>query len=66
MIDICTPTETHEEIAIKAMEAGKHVIIEYPICQHKKELTNLYNISMEKNRICAAAYYFCYQGNTKQ
>jgi predicted dehydrogenase len=31
VIDICTPPATHHEIAIRAAEAGKHIIMEKPL-----------------------------------
>ncbi|WP_308993291.1 Gfo/Idh/MocA family oxidoreductase [Mariniflexile litorale] len=31
IIDICTPPATHHEIAIKAAQAGKHIIMEKPL-----------------------------------
>jgi predicted dehydrogenase len=38
LIDITTPNVMHHEEVLKAAEAGKHMIIEKPICMNKKEL----------------------------
>ena len=37
MVDICTPTYTHAELAIRAMEFGKHVLSEKPMARTSSE-----------------------------
>ncbi|MET1052239.1 MAG: Gfo/Idh/MocA family oxidoreductase [Mycetocola sp.] len=31
IVSVCTPTDTHREIAVRALQSGKHVLLEKPI-----------------------------------
>jgi predicted dehydrogenase len=41
VVDICTPGDTHGEIAIAALEAGKHVLVEKPVANSVVEAAQM-------------------------
>lgn len=49
LIIITTPNHLHYDLAKKALEAGKHVVVEKPFTTSSKEATELITLSKQKN-----------------
>jgi len=54
LVIVNTPNETHYPFAVKALEAGKHVVVEKPFTVTVKEANELIILSKKKNRILTA------------
>lgn len=50
LVVVNTPNDTHVDFAKKALEAGKHVLIEKPFAPTPKEAEMLYEIGRQNNR----------------
>ena len=50
VILVATPNDTHRSIALRAMEAGKNVIVEKPATLSLKELTELEDMARKTGR----------------
>lgn len=55
---VATPTETHLDIAMRALEAGKHLFLEKPGTTRSDDLEKLVNKAKEKNLKFAVGYEF--------
>jgi UDP-N-acetylglucosamine 3-dehydrogenase len=53
---ICTPTTTHKEVAIKAIEAGKDVFVEKPLASTTEEARELLSIAKENGVSVAVGF----------
>lgn len=60
IVDIVLPHKMHMETSIKAMDLGKHVIMEKPIATTVEEATDIIEASVENNVkfMVAEQYYF--------
>ncbi|NQT59979.1 MAG: Gfo/Idh/MocA family oxidoreductase [Bacteroidetes bacterium] len=60
---ILTNLETHLEYAKMAMEAGKDVLVEKPLCATREEVRELQKISKETGRLCLPGHNMIYDGS---
>lgn len=51
MITICTPPTTHYELAMKVLQAGKHVLVEKPFCGTVEEAQEIFAYAKEQGLI---------------
>ena len=51
VIDICLPTPLHREAVIRAMQAGKHVILEKPIALTLEDADAMLQVSRETGKL---------------
>ncbi|MCX6165710.1 MAG: Gfo/Idh/MocA family oxidoreductase [Ignavibacteriae bacterium] len=48
---IATPTDTHLDVSIKCLEAGKNILVEKPIARDHKETAKIVEIAEKNNKI---------------
>ena len=65
-IAIATPVSTHFDLARRAMEAGKHVLVEKPMAATASEATQLIDIAARKNLVLMVDHTFVYTGAVRK
>jgi predicted dehydrogenase len=59
-VAIATPAATHLEVALAAIEAGKHVLVEKPLASSYVDGLKLVEAAEERGRILMLDHTFCY------
>lgn len=55
VVSICTPTDTHIDLALRALAAGKHVFVEKPVALTVSEIVRLDAAAVEAGLVCLPA-----------
>lgn len=55
LVSICTPTETHVDLAIDALAAGKHVLVEKPVAVRAADVERLAAAANAASTLCMPA-----------
>ena len=56
VFSICTPTSTHPKIALKALEEGKHVLIEKPLALNPREGEEIIKKATKTGRLAGVGF----------
>ena len=57
-VSVCTPSSTHFEIVKECLEAGKHVLVEKPLCLDSLSAQKLIDISEKQKKILMVGHIF--------
>ena len=58
IIDVCTPVTTHKAIIMKALECGRHVFCEKPLCQNIDEAYEIKACAKEAGKLVMVGYLY--------
>jgi len=56
LVSICTPTDSHVSLAIAALEAGKHVLVEKPVALRAADVERLVAAAKAASTLCMPAH----------
>lgn len=57
---IATPVATHFDFAVKALKAGKHILVEKPLATSVREVEHIGELAREKNLVVMAGHTFLF------
>ena len=57
---IATPVATHFDLAMKALEAGKHILVEKPLATSLSEVEQIGKLASEKNVVAMVGHTFLF------
>lgn len=66
VIAICTPVYSHHEIAMAALEEGKHILIEKPMTSTSAQAEELINLAEKKKLTILVDHTFLYTGAVRK
>ncbi len=55
-VAVCTNNDSHADMACAALEAGKHVFLEYPLARHLEDGERLVQLAQDSDRVLRVAH----------
>jgi predicted dehydrogenase len=66
VVVVSTPTKFHNQYAVAALRAGKHVLCEKPLARTTAEATNIIEASEARNRILKTGFNYRYMAHVRK
>ena len=60
LVHVLVPMVFHQDVVIKCLEAGKHVLVEKPVAQEVSELKALKAAAEKAGKVCMPAHNYIY------
>ena len=65
-VAIATPVSTHYELTLRALQAGKHVLVEKPLASDTEQVQHLIEVAQKKNLVLMVDHTFVYTGAVRK
>ena len=65
-VAIATPVSTHYELALRALQEGKHVLVEKPLASDTDQVQHLIEVAQKRNRVLMVDHTFVYTGAVRK
>ena len=65
-VAIATPVSTHYELALRALQEGKHVLVEKPLASDTNQVRHLMDVAQKRNLVLMVDHTFVYTGAVRK
>ncbi len=65
-VAIATPVSTHYELALRALQEGKHVLVEKPLASNTDQVQRLMDVARKRNLVLMVDHTFVYTGAVRK
>jgi predicted dehydrogenase len=65
-VAIATPVSTHYDLALRALQEGKHVLVEKPLASNTDQVQHLMDVAQKRNRVLMVDHTFVYTGAVRK
>ncbi len=65
-VAIATPVSTHYDLSLRALQAGKHVLVEKPLASNTDQVQRLIDLAQKKNLVLMVDHTFVFTGAVRK